>query len=167
MALLEEMRTLVGDLELAASRRAAEERARQEAAARDAHERAARTANRRAEVGKTLGGFHRERATVAWGTRGRGPGMVGLRGALGGGDRDHDAAARTAGITDLRAGVWETLGGLRQERLERAAWDSLGRVEDERDRQATAAQDSGERAAEIGGLRSIWRGHAAMVGSLR
>ena len=66
MALLEEMRTLVGDLELAASRRAVEERARQEAAARDAHERAARTANRRAEVGKTLGGFHRERATVAW-----------------------------------------------------------------------------------------------------
>ena len=167
MALPEEMRDLVGGLELAASRRAAEDRARQEAAARDARERAARTASRRAEVGKTLGGLHRERATVASGTRGRGPGMIGLRGALGGGDREHDAAERTAGIADLRAGVREMLGGVRQNRLERAAWDSLGRVEDERDRQEAAAQDSHERAAEIGMLGSIWRGHATMVGSLR
>ena len=186
MALLEEMRVLVGDLELAASRRAGEERERQEAAAQHARERAreererqeaaaqhareraARTASRRIEVGETLNGFHQERATVTWGAGGRGAGIAGLRGALSGGHRDReaqDAAERAASIAGLPNEVAEMLSGFHQDRLVRSAWDALGRVEDERDRQATAAQDARERTAEILGFRGIWSDHAATMGS--
>jgi colicin import membrane protein len=206
MALLEETRLLVGDLELAASRRAREERERQEAAAQDARERAreererqeaaaqdareraregrerqesaaqdareraARIASRRIEVGETLNGFHQERATLAWGTPGRGAGMASLRGVLGRGHQERDAqgaaAERAASIAGLPKEVAQMLSGFHQERLVRAAWDALGRVEDERDRQATAAQDARERATEILGLRGIWGDHAATMGSV-
>ncbi len=224
MALPEEMRVLVGDLELAASRRAGEERERQgaaahdarerareererqeaaahdarerareererqeaaahdareraregrerqEAAAQDARERAARTAIRRIEVGETLNGFHQERAAVTWGAGGRGAGIASLRGVLGGGhpERDaQDAAERAASIAGLPNEVAEMLSGFHQDRLVRSAWDAIGRVEDERDRQAVAAQDARERAAEILGFRGIWSDHAATMGGAR
>jgi hypothetical protein len=174
MALLEEMRVLVGDLELAASRRAEEERQRQETAARDTLGRA-RAENRRREtaardaLGRARAGRQR-RETAARDARGGGAGMTGVRGALGGDHRERDAreaAERSADIAALRGEVAETLSGFRRDRLIRAAWDTIARTEDERDRQVAAAQEARGRATEILGLGRIWSDHASTVGNLR
>ena len=195
MALQGDMRILVGGLELAASRRAQEERERRETASLDALgrdrealgraweererretasldalRRAAGTASRRAEVSERLSGWHQERAAVARDARGPGAGMIGLRGAPDGGRRERDArdaTERAARIAALRGEVAGTLGRFQRDRAVQAAWDAIGRVEDERDRQVAAAQDARERAAEISGLGKIWSDHAGTMGSLR
>ncbi len=157
---------LVGDLELAASRRAGDERERRETAAQDAVGRAAGTANLRVEVSEKLSGLHQERATVARDARGRGAG-VGLRGALDGDRRERnerDADERAASTAALRGEVAGILGGFQQNRAAQAAWDAIGRVEDERDRQVAAEQDARERAAEISELKRTWSDH---VGTLK
>jgi hypothetical protein len=174
MALVEGMRVLVGDLELAASRRAEEERQRRETAARDGLGRA-RAENRRRETAAqdALGRARAERQrreTAARDPRGGGVAMVGLRGALGGDHRENDArdaAERSAGIAALRGEVAQTLSGFRRDRLIRAAWDAIARTEDERDRQLAAAQDARNRATEILGLGRIWSDHASTRGNLR
>jgi hypothetical protein len=192
MALLEGMRDLVGDLELAASRRAENERQRRDTAARDALGRAraenrrrdtaaqdalgrARAENRRRQtaahdaLGRARAGRQR-RETAARTPRGGGAGMIGLRGAPGGDHRENDAreaAERSADIAALRGEVAETLSGFRRDRLIRAAWDAIARTEDERDRQVAAAQEARGRATEILGLGRIWSDHASAVGNLR
>ena len=146
--------------------RAWEERERQETAYRDALGRAAEMANRRVEVSERLSGLQQERATVARDAGGRGAG-IGLRGALDAGRRERDAqdaGERAASTAALRGEVAETLGGFQRDRAVQAAWDAMGRVEDERDRQAAAAQDARERAAEILALRRTWSDH---VGTLK
>ena len=70
-------------------------------------------------------------------------------------------------IAALRGEVAGTLGRFQRDRAVQAAWDAMGRVEDERDRQAAAAQDARERAAEISGLGKIWSDHVGTMGSLR
>ena len=150
--------------------RAREERERRETASLDARGRAARTASRRVEVSERLSGLHQERATVARDARGLGAGMVGLRGALDGGRRERDArdaAERAVRIAALRGEVAGTLGRFQRDRAVQAAWDEIGRVEDERDRQVTAAQDARERATEISGLGRIWSDHVGTMESLR
>ena len=113
-----------------------EERERWETASRDALERAAEMANRRAEAAARLSGLQQERATAARDARGRGAG-VGLRGALDEGRRERnerDAGERAASTAALRGEVAGTLGGFQRDRAVQAAWDAMGRVEDERDR---------------------------------
>ena len=142
-----------------------EERERWETASRDALERAAEMANRRAEAAARLSGLQQERATAARDAGGRGAG-IGLRGALDGGRRERDAqdaGERAASTAALRGEVAGTLGGFQQDRAAHAAWDAMGRVEDERDRQAAAAQDARARAAEILALSRTWSDHAGTL----
>jgi hypothetical protein len=176
MALVEEMRILVGNLQLTASRRAQEESERRETASRDARERAAGTASRRAEVSEKLSRPQREHATQAWDARGRGAvngagrgAGVGLGAARGSGRRERsagDAAERAAGMAALRNEVAETLGRLKRDRAVQSTWDGIEREEDERERRMAAAEDARKRSAEILGLRTLWSDHAARLSRL-
>ena len=162
MALLEEMRTLVGDLEAAFARRLESEHERQETAAQDARDRA--------------GAEHERRAAAAKDTRHRADEVRERHG-----NSTQEARERLAEISVRYNEVADTVEAFRRERLAQTAEDARDRTRAERKRRADAAQDARERAsddrerrsiaaheahervAEILGLGNIWGVHTATI----
>ncbi len=97
MGLLEEIRVLVGDLEVAFSARADDERERLATAGQDARERIADIGVLRTEVAEMLGEFRRERSTRSAGDARERAGNERERLAIAG----RDARERTAEILEL------------------------------------------------------------------
>ena len=165
MALLDEMRTLVGDLEAAFSRRLENENERQETAARDNRERAGADRKRKADAAQDA----RERA-----------GEVRERRAA----AEQGARERLAEISVRYNEVADTVEEFRRERLAQtadnardrtrnerkrradAAEDARERAGDDRERRSTAAHEAHERVAEILGLGNIWGVHTATIAGL-
>jgi len=169
MAILEDMRVLVSDLEASMSSRVAAERDRRAAGARQAGERAATArerhagavqdardrlaeiAVRRGDVGEMLTFFReREAATAAQDAQAR---------AAGERDRLATAADDAAG----RADQGRERAAAEQDRRAAAAGDARDRAAGERDRRATAAGQARERRAEHGEAQRIWREHTVTM----
>ena len=155
MALQEEMRILVGDLELAGSRRAQEERERRETVALDARARARDALGRASEE-------RERRETASLDARGRAEDALGRAWE----ERERretahlDARGRAVRTASRRVEVSERLSGLHQERAT-VARDARGpgagmvglRGAPDGGRRERDARDAAERAARIAALR--------------
>jgi hypothetical protein len=154
MALLEEMRALVGDLEAAFSDRGTTERERRVTAtadgrermtadrerrtdgAREARERLAEMAGRRDEIGELLAGFHAAQAAQA----------------------AKDAQERAAADRERVVADHERQAGAAADARERGAAD--------RERRMTAIDEARERRAMLGETHRVWHDHSAAIAGL-